>query len=454
MRNRSVLVSAIALLLSGLCGGCPERDIGAVEVEPSSVERVELPSETNAEIDLLFVIDNSVSMEEEQNSLIENFGKFIEVLKNAEGGLPSLHIGVVTSDMGTMGGTRYTSIDPRGGSCTGLGEEGALRISTGFSTARYLESLRPTTPGGTRPSNHTGELKAAFAAAATVGSRGCNFESHLMSMKRALDGNRLNEGFLRPHAYLAVVFIADEDDCSVDEAGQGFFNQPDLQRNSSSFICFRNSTVCDGPADPFALGPRTSCRPREDSPFSAKVSSMVTFLKSIKPEPQLIVAGIYGQLDSIVEVQRLDGGSFDVAASCKYPSQMPTQHARPPVRLDAFVRQFRNHLSTTICGGDLAGPMDQIAKLVTGVTGTRCFQGKLAEPRYCSVADVTDPFGPDRHATTIPQCDAAHSRQPCWSLGEDRDACPTTETHLAISIDRGSTLPPSNSRVVADCVTE
>ena len=39
-------------------------------------------------------------------------------------------------------------------------------------------------------------------------------------MKRALDGsNPENEGFLRDDAFLAVIFVADEDDCSAFSRG-------------------------------------------------------------------------------------------------------------------------------------------------------------------------------------------------------------------------------------------
>lgn len=451
MRFESVIASAVLLT----CAACPDRTIGSVQIEPSRVERVELPSEGNAEIDLLFVIDDSVSMNEEQESLVSNFDDFIAALRNAEGGLPDLHIGVVTSDMGTMGGNRY--VPPEGGPagvCNLFGDGGALHMPDGIATAKYLEDLRPLTAGGSRRTNHGDRLVDAFRAAATVGASGCNFESHLMSMKRALDANPANAGFLRPNAYLAVVFIADEDDCSISETGQAFFTQNDLQRNTSSFICFRTSTVCDGEQDPSIPGNRTNCRPREDSPLAASVDGMVTFLKSIKPESQLIVAGIFGEVKDVLTVERRATGTYDITPVCDYDGPTRKQYARSAVRLDAFVRQFRNHVSTTICGGDLAGPIQQIARLINGVTGTRCFQGRLADPPYCSVFDVIDPFGPDRSAQTIPSCAQAAGRKPCWTLAEDLQACPTTETHMAINIDRGTALPPANSRVFADCVTE
>ena len=65
-------------------------------------------------------------------------------------------------------------------------------------------------------------------------------EQHLEGMRRALDGtNAENNGFLRDSAHLAVIFIADEDDCS---ATSGALFDP----------------TQDSVTDP--LGPRTSVR--------------------------------------------------------------------------------------------------------------------------------------------------------------------------------------------------
>ena len=49
---------------------------------------------------------------------------------------------------------------------------------------------------------------------AQIGATGCGFEQHLLAMRRALENNPANAGFLRDNAFLAVIFIADEDDCT------------------------------------------------------------------------------------------------------------------------------------------------------------------------------------------------------------------------------------------------
>src|SRR5258706_11991035 len=58
----------------------------------------------NRDLDILFVVDSSPSMTDKQASLAQNFPRMMDVLAQLDGGLPNLHIGVVTSDMGPNGG--------------------------------------------------------------------------------------------------------------------------------------------------------------------------------------------------------------------------------------------------------------------------------------------------------------------------------------------------------------
>lgn len=436
---------AIALLTA-----CPDRTISSVPLDPKSVEHLEIPATINGELDILFVIDNSVSMVEEQRSLIDNFRLFTGVLSSIEGGLPSIRIGVVSSDMGTMGGQMF---GPPGanGSCAGFGSNGAMRMPPGLATAPFLENLRdPITR--VRTPNYTGMLEDAFAQTANVGDSGCNFESHLTSMQRALRPGSPNGDFVRPNAHLAVIFIADEDDCSLREDGAGFFSQTFLGQHHTSYSCFRTSTVCDGITNPNTPGMRTRCRPAPASLFHPDVSAMVKFLEDLKggDQEKLIVAGIVGSAAK-VEVS-LENGRFSIVRACSYGAN-PEQVALPAVRLESFVRSFRNHAVETICAEDLSGALRQVSEVVADSIGRSCLDGYLAQPVTCSVLDVVDPRGPNRRATVVPQCDDTRSRKPCWHLEEDRVACAVTETHMALRVDRGGALPEANSAVIADCVT-
>lgn len=439
---------SFSLIVAALASGCPDRPISRLDIDPDSVERVEIPAVVKDKLDLLFVIDNSFSMGEEQESLKTNFRRFTKLLETIEGGLPNIHIGVVTSDMGAMGGAPYAG-DQNGGACIGFGDNGDLRLLPAVTQARYLESYRdPAT--GQRVVNYQGTLEEAFGRLAVVGTRGCNFESHLMSMKRALVGNAANTGFLRADAYLAVVIIADEDDCSVREDRASFFSQPDFLRTHSTITCFRSSTTCDGPRDPSQPGPRTNCRSNDEdsAPYHLRVKEMVSFLKELKGERNLIVAGIVGPGRDVSLSYR--DNVLSVTPSCSYGA--PPQLARPAIRLETFIRSFERHTVASICNEDLSGALDQVGKLVVQVF-PRCFDAPPVEPHVCSVLDVVDPDGPDRTATPLPECDAAHSLKPCWFLAEDALSCAGSATKLTMRVDRGGERPPANSTVTAECVT-
>ena len=75
------------------------------------------------DIDLLFVIDNSPSMLEEQKNLLDAFSSLLDTLKSSspDGKLPNLRVGVVSTDLGA--GTLYksTACQPggTGASCPG-----------------------------------------------------------------------------------------------------------------------------------------------------------------------------------------------------------------------------------------------------------------------------------------------------------------------------------------------
>src|SRR5687768_16868137 len=86
--------------LAVLLAGCPDRTISAVPIDQGKVEVMDIPAVLNNKIDLLFVIDSSLSMEDEQASLRANFSRMIAVLETIRGGLPDVHIGVITPDLG------------------------------------------------------------------------------------------------------------------------------------------------------------------------------------------------------------------------------------------------------------------------------------------------------------------------------------------------------------------
>ena len=205
-------------------------------------------------IDILFMIDNSLSMGPKQAALALNFPKMITTLEALPGGLPDVHIGVVSSNMGAGNGAM-------GGNCgTGLGDRGLLwgndpndltasvadgspyatdvshpLIASGcglYLGARWIENIQVASGIG-RQQNYSSSLRLedVFSCLATaVGTGGCGQEHQLQATRVALVPqagiNDANNGFLRANAHLAIVLVTDEDDCSAS---------PDNTQNDDMF---------------------------------------------------------------------------------------------------------------------------------------------------------------------------------------------------------------------------
>ena len=184
------------------------------------------------DLDVLFVVDNSNSMTEEQESFAAELPRFVRVLSTGDlsgDGTPdftppsSVHFGVVTSDMGTGGFTVPTCIDPN------FGDDGILRTRGNTARAGCMAtypSFLSFTPGSGSPD----ALANDVACVAQMGTGGCGFEQQLEAMLKAVTpsssgvsfvmgttghADRENAGFLRDDSMLAVIVLSDEEDCSA-----------------------------------------------------------------------------------------------------------------------------------------------------------------------------------------------------------------------------------------------
>lgn len=160
------------------------------------------PTEACDKMDILFVVDNSGSMTQEQANLAANFPGFISVLDDAE---LDYRVGITTTGM-----DYEYAIDigfgPIPSSQTG-GDNGEL-LQRCSMQRRWVEATDPN------PSTD-------FSCAAEVGSNGPASEMPLAAMRAAFDEritDGTNVGFLRDDALLAVVFLTDENDCSYEQS--------------------------------------------------------------------------------------------------------------------------------------------------------------------------------------------------------------------------------------------
>jgi hypothetical protein len=480
MRHAAVASSLLSLAAASLLVGCPDRSISELTPLQGRVEAKDIPITVNRDLDLLFLVDDSPSMADKQANLAANFSKFIDVLSTITGGLPNIHIAVVTSDMGTHGADGKTApgIGTLGqGGCNGTGKDGTMQLfGAPVSGGPFISDIAQ--PDGSRQKNYTGKLVDAFATMAKAGAGGCGFEQHLEAIKHALDpspaGNRINDGFLRDNAFLAVIIIADEDDCSMKDTTM-LGNESAALGPQQSFRCTRFGVLCDNngatPDAMTAVGNKDQCHPNESSVYLANVQGYVDFLKGLKKDDpsKVIVAGIMGTPTPFATELRAprpnDAKIPALAHSCTYiGGDGKPEVADPPIRLKFFLDQFPNRSTfASICQMDLSGGLQQIGDLLKTVIGDPCIEGKLADtdpstPELdydCSVSSVTNPNDASRAETILARCPdngGAAGDPPCWHLLLDAMSCPNSD-HFTLKVERQDKLP-SETHIVANCVTE
>jgi hypothetical protein len=209
--------------------------------------------------DILFVIDDSGSMSEEQANLSANLGAFIDRLAS----LPiqdDYQIAVTTTDVDDFGGGTNFTGGPEAGNPYPRGAIVAVTQSGGVGQPGdlvYDPAAFPSTNGwgGNRilPKG-SATLIQDFKANVLVGIAGSGKEQPFRAIKMALtdriqDGT--NAGFLRPGAALAIIMASDEDDCSDSHS------PPAVTSNTACHNLTNKFTLLDPVADfaAFLQGP-------------------------------------------------------------------------------------------------------------------------------------------------------------------------------------------------------
>jgi len=162
-------------------------------------------------MDIIFVVDDSGSMAEEQSNLAANFPKFVSKIDSftTKGGSKlDWRIAVTT----TARDINYNIQVPFAGTLpqSEKGDNGAFRMTPACKTTkRWVEKA---------------DANAAkdFQCLAKAGTGGSSLEMPLYATKLALNermADGTNAGFLRPDALLAIIVLTDEDDCSREDNG-------------------------------------------------------------------------------------------------------------------------------------------------------------------------------------------------------------------------------------------
>jgi len=436
---------------------CTSRSLEQPDVMPQRTFNRRFPQKINRDVDLLFMIDDSNSMLKSQANLLRNFPRFMQRLASFEGGLPNVHIAVVSSDMGDGGSG--TSM------CNATGKGGIFQ-----STPRGLCTATTLQPGATFISNvggvanYTGNLDEVFTCIAALGQDGCGFEQQFAAITRALgaDGQAApieNQGFLRDDAYLAIVMITNEDDCT-SAVGGGFYGPQSLTSQlGTSFRCNEFGHICDG-ASPSRYAPNNavgdtvsyqSCTSAEGGALK-DVAETAAQIKALKADPasQIVMAAITGpkgpyEVNWKAPPPEIAEGPWPVVKhSCEAAD---TSYADPSVRVTELVQQFGgNGVTLSICDAEFAPALEVIAQKIEVLLKPPCIEGKVANKPNTSAPDCTvvshTRNGNSVVDSAIPSCADSGGATPCWQLVPGQGTC----TGQTMQINNDPNAPPATSQ--------
>ena len=382
-------------------------------------------------VDILFVIDNSGTMGEEQARLVESAGLLFERLDEldanyriafttTDNGNPWCPAGQTTPEGGKfvlspcterLGNFLYNNgtIDAQDLACNDLCSLDAAALDIAPTTT-YQDSEAKPRPWLERTEGLTNfppttEAAAAFACYAPQGINGCGFESQLesmyMALLRAQDSNEDQYGFLRPGAIVAVVVLSDEADCSYDEdhaqifdpnSDRAFWSDPDAAFPSSA-VCWNAGVACEG--DPSAYD---SCEPMNYDPLGtsgvsddeavmlplSRYGDLLAWLEAdgqqYNAEREVIVSLIaggegHGEDFTVAYAEAADPDyqlDFGIGPGC---TDGQGDHAVPPVRMRALAEEFGTSLHS-VCDANydeaLVDLGNQIAEQIRPLCFTKC----------------------------------------------------------------------------------
>jgi hypothetical protein len=499
MRTRGwSLVAALAVV------GCTAPPIETPQTKVEQVERMLIEQKANNQVDVLFMVDNSSSMEAMQSQLHQHFGDFFKVFDQlaAIGTYADLHIGVVTSDYGA-GNVTFGACEASPGGQRGIlqnGPSSAIQPSDAQpppncqaplrtadnANARYVEyAFGPSGPTSNLPPGQ--DLITTFTCMAAVGAHGCGFEHQLESVYAALNNTAENAGFLRPGALLTVVFVTNEDDASappdtdIYDPNQSQYGYYDTYRQT------RYGIACGDPLMLAPYGPSlmllSGC---QSAPLSVggrqyDPQRYIDLFSHIKSSPEdVILVGIDAPEDPfetlLVDWTSGHGRAPNPAYVGCSPLNPPTclvrlQHScqnhvepaffgDPAIRLNAVIRSVTHNQVTSICGDSLDAQPDYsaalagLAKLISTKIVAGCLAAPLPNPSQpdCVVTDVATQRDGTTTGSILPQCGSGGSF-PCWRIGPRPECAGLSPDGIGLTIDRNGVAPSLPTVTQVECST-
>ena len=320
-------IAGLAVMAGGaaVTAGCLDRPVAPAVPKTSNVYVDEIRQTAVDKIDLLFMIDNSISMADKQAILADAVPILVDRLitpicvracaaadnctdaqqrdgiptgansadgKCAMGGSPEfspikdIHVGVVTSSLGSHGATGAKDV------CTLVTDDdhahllGQLRMGLKpYDANGFLKWDTTNPPKYTPPGESNGmTFETNFTdMVVSAGEHGCGYEASLEAWYRFLidpqpplavavnpdnsqafiapgaDGKpafdtvllQQRAAFLRPDSHVAVVMLTDENDCSIVDEGYGWLiaRSSPMYRSTSECLTNPNDKCCQSCAE-------------------------------------------------------------------------------------------------------------------------------------------------------------------------------------------------------------
>jgi len=386
-----------ALMTMLALAGCDTRELKPIDPAVSQSFEIDVTGSTG-DVDLLFVIDDSGSMREEQESLRREIPQLVRGLTSppldADGeplwnAAASLQIAIVTTNLGTNG----VPEDPSrvGSACSangGFGDDGALLACPDGAVSTWTEG------------QDIDAFVDGIGTCADVGTDGCGLEQPLLAGVQALD----NAGFPREGSLLGVVVLSDEEDCSLADPGT-FFSGGEVGR---------------------AINQRCY----QDTPSLVPVAEIVRRLQEDRNAENLIFAALVGvpedlgeaTLGAILEDPRmtylLADNDLGVEPACRRTEAGELVGEAAPGRRYVEVAQAVDGLVASICAESyqpaIAELTRRIGGRVEGICATRNLTPAEDGSVRCSVKE-TLPLGMS--------CDELSARTFVATDGEGRQIC-------------------------------
>ena len=433
--------AALGVCLGLAVPACLDHPLKPVEYDTEGVASGSLPLSLNKDVDILFVIDNSGSMAEEQATLARNFERFIAKLEE-EKVEANYRIGITTTDLGHVyacGNTGpevgkfqltsclqrptefvFQSDDRFVEACESICDHPSLTTTPTRTLLDPDEKSRPwieSIEGITNLPEGVGTADA-FECFGPQGIAGCGFESTLEAMRLALvragNDDEPTYGFLRPGAILAVVFVTDEEDCSArkdaeyreawaEDGNRVFWDEANIGMGPTSEVCWNAGVECDG-----GPGTYSECRPANkgidgqptdaDDSVLYDVQRYIDFLQELEedkrhldPSAEVLVAVLAGvpagYATGSEELVYSDGDDIDfllnmgIGAGCSSANGK----AVPPVRLRKFAEAFaltdepKDRNLYSVCAEDYSPALEQIAARIIDQLRPACMPTCVAD---------------------------------------------------------------------------